>query len=184
MNGVFGQILHVTFKAYSDCLGYSAMNKAFEATGTFVKTLFCLAMLRLLQLSGVLLPRWGMWAKQKFFILTAYHELKRHRLIATLHLDQINSRLLKIQQEAVLLNVSEITQWHVIQLDLNKIREAGVDIDGIMRGAKLNARDLEVIANAILDSTPSTLKYSRSAMFSDLQRLLCQTLQTDNCKLV
>lgn len=159
------------------------MNKTITATGTFVKTLACYVLLKLLQLSGILLPSWGAWAKQKFFILTAYHELKRHSLLANLPLEQVNTRLLKIKQHAVLINVSEISQWNIIHLDLNKIRDNGVDIDGIMRGAKYTPRDLEVIANAIMDSTPNSLNYGKCAMFTDLQRMLCQALQSDSCSI-
>lgn len=157
------------------------MNKFLVATGSFVKALLCYLMLKLLQLSGYILPSWGAWAKQKFFILTAYHELKRHSLLANLPLEQVNTRLLKIKQQAVLINVSEISQWNIIHLDLDKVRRSGVDIDGIMRGAKYTPRDLEVIANAIMDSTPRSLNYGKRAMFNDLQRMLCQALQVESC---
>ena len=157
------------------------MNKTITTTGAFVKTLACYFLLKLLQLSGFVLPSWGTWAKQKFFILTAYHELKRHSLLVNLPLEQVNSRLLQIKQHAVLVNVSEISQWNVIHLDLNKIRDNGVDIDGIMRGSKCSPRDLEVIAHAIMNSTPNSLNYGRNAMFTDLQRMLCQAFQSDSC---
>ena len=157
------------------------MNKTITTTGAFVKTLACYFLLRILQLSGILLPSWGVWAKQKFFILTAYHELKRHSLLANLPLEQVNARLLKIKQHTVLVNVSEITQWNIIHLDLNKIRDNGVDIDGIMRGAEYTPRDLEVIANAIMALTPNSLNYGKCAMFNDLQRMLGETLKSDSC---
>lgn len=159
------------------------MNKTLALTSSFVKTLACYFILKLLQLTGLLFPSWGAWAKQKFFILTAYNELRRHHLLANLPLDQVNKRLLKIKQEAVLVNVSEITQWNVIQIDINLIRKSGVDIEQMMLGSKCKPRDLEVIANAIMANTPRSLHYGKAAMFADLQRMLCQAFKTDSCAL-
>jgi hypothetical protein len=83
-------------------------------------------------------------------------------------------RLLKIKEHAVLTNVSEITQWNIIHLDMDKIRKMGVDVDYIATGGHVCARDIEVISKAIIDSTPPSLNYGRSAMYTDVLRLLCQ----------
>lgn len=123
---------------------------------------------------GFILPSWGAWTKRLFFILTTYHELQRHQLFANLPLERVNTRLLKIKEHALLTNVSEITQWNIIHLDMDKIRNKGVDVDYIATGGHLCARDIEVISKAIIDSTPSSLNYGRSAMYSDVMRLLCQ----------
>lgn len=139
-----------------------------------LKAIGCYLALKLLQITGFILPGWGVWSKRLFFILTTYHELKRHHLFANLPLDVVNSRLLKIQQHAVLTNVSEITQWNIIHLDMEYLRTRGVDIDHLKTGGSLCSRDIEVLSKTIIDNTPKSLNYGRSAMYSDILRLLSQ----------
>ena len=149
------------------------MSGTFNKSKQILRAIGCYFALKLLQLSGFFLPSWGMWSKRLFFILTTYHELKRHHLFSNLQLEKVNTRLLKIKQHAVLANVSEITQWNIIHLDMEKIRQRGVDIDSIAAGAGICARDIEVISKAIIESTPPSLNYGRNAMYTDVLRLLC-----------
>lgn len=167
-----GQIGKVTF-VYLSNHGLSIMNRSKNQPGQILRTIGCYLALKLLQFTGLLVPGWGTWSKRLFFILTTYHELQRHQLFANIPLERVNERLLKIKQQAVLTNVSEITQWNVIHLDLNELRERGVDIQAIVSGSQLGARDLEIVTKAIIDSCPASLNYGKSAMYSDVLRLLC-----------
>ena len=150
------------------------MNGSLKQSGNILRAIGCYCLLKILQLAGFILPSWGAWTKRLFFILTTYHELQRHQLFANLPLERVNMRLLKIKEHAVLTNVSEITQWNIIHLDMDKIRKMGVDVDYITTGGHVCARDIEVISKAIIDSTPPSLNYGRSAMYTDVLRLLCQ----------
>ena len=150
------------------------MNGSLKQSGNILRAIICYCLLKVLQLAGFILPSWGAWTKRLFFILTTYHELQRHQLFANLPLERVNMRLLKIKEHAVLANVSEITQWNIIHLDMDKIRKMGVDVDYIATGGHVCARDIEVISKAIIDSTPPSLNYGRSAMYTDVLRLLSQ----------
>lgn len=150
------------------------MNGPLKQSGNILRAIGCYCLLKLFQLVGFFLPSWGAWTKRLFFILTTYHELQRHQLFANLPLERVNTRLLKIKEHALLTNVSEITQWNIIHLDMDKIRKMGVDVDYIATGGHVTARDIEVISKAIIDSTPPSLNYGRSAMYTDVLRLLCQ----------
>lgn len=150
------------------------MNGSLKQSGNILRAIGCYCLLKILQLAGFILPSWGAWTKRLFFILTTYHELQRHQLFANLPLERVNMRLLKIKEHAVLTNVSEITQWNIIHLDMDKIRKMGVDVDYIATGGHVCARDIEVISKAIIDSTPPSLNYGRSAMYTDVLRLLYQ----------
>ena len=150
------------------------MNGSLKQSGNILRAIGCYCLLKILQLAGFILPSWGAWTKRLFFILTTYHELQRHQLFANLPLERVNMRLLKIKEHAVLMDVSEITQWNIIHLDMDKIRKMGVDVDYIATGGHVCARDIEVISKAIIDSTPPSLNYGRSAMYTDVLRLLCQ----------
>ena len=154
------------------------MNGSLKQSGNILRAIGCYCLLKILQLAGFILPSWGAWTKRLFFILTTYHELQRHQLFANLPLERVNMRLLKIKEHAVLTNVSEITQWNIIHLDMDKIRKMGVDVDYIATGGHVCARDIEVISKAIIDSTPPSLNYGRSAMYTDVLRLL---RQEDTC---
>lgn len=150
------------------------MNGSLKQSGNILRAIGYYCLLKVLQLAGFILPSWGAWTKRLFFILTTYHELQRHQLFANLPLERVNMRLLKIKEHAVLTNVSEITQWNIIHLDMDKIRKMGVDVDYIATGGHVCMRDIEVISKAIIDSTPPSLNYGRSAMYTDVLRLLCQ----------
>ena len=102
------------------------MNGSLKQSGNILRAIGCYCLLKVLQLVGFILPSWGAWTKRLFFILTTYHELQRHQLFANLPLERVNMRLLKIKEHAVLTNVSEITQWNIIHLDMDKIRKKGV----------------------------------------------------------
>ena len=154
------------------------MNGSLKQSGNILRAIGCYCLLKVLQLAGFILPSWGAWTKRLFFILTTYHELQRHQLFANLPLERVNMRLLKIKEHAVLTNVSEITQWNIIHLDMDKIRKMGVDVDYIATGGHVCTRDIEVISKAIIDSTPPSLNYGRSAMYTDVLRLL---YQEDTC---
>ena len=150
------------------------MNGSLKQSGNILRAIGCYCLLKILQLAGFILPSWGAWTKRLFFILTTYHELQRHQLFANLPLERVNMRLLKIKEHAVLMDVSEITQWNIIHLDMDKIRKMGVDVDYIVTGGHFCAQDIEVISKAIIDSTPPSLNYGRSAMYTDVLRLLSQ----------
>lgn len=150
------------------------MSGSFKKSGNIARAICCYLALKLLQLVGFFLPSWGAWTKRLFFILTTYHELQRHSLFANLPLERVNKRLLKIRQHAVLANVSEITQWNILHLDMDKIRNLGVDVNHIATGGHITARDIEIISKVIIDSTPPSLNYGKSAMYTDVLRLFCQ----------
>lgn len=150
------------------------MNGSFKKSSNILRAIACYFALKTLQLVGFVLPSWGAWTKRLFFILTTYHELQRHSLFANLPLDRVNKRLLKIRQHAVLTNVSEITQWHILNLDVEKMRQMGVDVEYISSGGHITPRETEIICKLIVESTPPSLNYGKSAMYNDILRLLCQ----------
>lgn len=150
------------------------MSGTFKRPGNIIRAILSYLALQLLRVVGFFSPSWSAWSKRLFFILATYHELQRHCLFANLPLDRVNKRLLKIKQPNLLTHVSEFTQWDIIHLDIDSIRNRGVDLDSIASGRKISARELEIISKAIIESTPPILNYGRQAMYSDLSRLLCQ----------
>jgi hypothetical protein len=145
----------------------------FKHSSSVIATLCCYIVLKLIQFTGIFLPSWGAWSIRILFILTAFNELKRHHLFADLPLEQVNTRLLKIKQEAVLTEVSEVTQWNIFHLDVNKLKDKGINVDNLMcNGGCLTDSELAVMCKFIVDSAPPSLNYGKPAMYADVLRML------------
>lgn len=139
-----------------------------------LRTLGVSLFLQFLSFFAILFPNCGNYLKRVFFITATYHELQRQSFFQGITLDKVNDKLLQIKKPLVLTNVSEITQDHFIQYDLSELGGSGLDLQRICSTGDICQAEALAIAESIARQTPTGLRYGKSAMVSDLTRLLEQ----------
>lgn len=141
---------------------------------SFLRTVGVSLFLQFLSFFAWLFPNYGNYLKRVFFITATYHELQRQSFFQGITLDKVNDKLLQIKKPVVLTNLSDITQDHFIQYDLTGLGADGVDITRICSTGDICQAEALAIAEAVARQTPSGLRYGKSAMVSDIARMLGQ----------
>lgn len=141
---------------------------------SFLRTVGVSLFLQFLSFFAWLFPNYGNYLKRVFFITATYHELQRQSFFQGITLDKVNDKLLQIKKPVVLTNLSDITQDHFIQYDLTGLDADGVDITRICSTGDICQAEALAIAEAVARQTPSGLRYGKSAMVSDVARMLGQ----------
>lgn len=147
------------------------MNSLIKYCGSIIRSSFTIVLLKLVGVFTFLMPETGIKVKQMLFIMTIVNELRRLSLFNNLTVEYVNQRLLRIKNPSVLLDIDDITHWGIIHLDLDQLEEHGIHLEHLMSNS-FNERELYDFSKYIVEVTPATLRYNKTAMMSDLQRLL------------